>query len=58
MMEAYQEAMALIQKIDDDAYRAACVEAIIDIRVHRELGYPDPGGELAMSLRRKAMEAA
>jgi hypothetical protein len=57
-MEAYNEAMALIQKIDDDAYRAAAIEAVINIRVRNELGYPHPSGDLAMRLRREAMEAA
>jgi hypothetical protein len=46
MNEAYDDAIALIQKIDDIDYRAAAIEAIIDVRVRRELGYPHPSGDL------------
>jgi hypothetical protein len=56
--EAYEDALSLVQKIRDEQYRAAAIEAIIDIGVRRELGYPHPSGDLAMRLRREAMAKA
>jgi hypothetical protein len=55
MNDAYDDALYLVQQIDDDGYRAAAVESLIGVRVRRELGYDHPSGDLAMSLRREAM---
>lgn len=52
----YNAVMAVISEIADDGYRGAATEAIILLRTRRELGYADPGGPLAMRLRREAME--
>jgi hypothetical protein len=54
MNAAYDEAMYLIQQIEDEGYRAAAVDSLVNIRVRRELGYDHPSGDLAMRLRREA----
>jgi hypothetical protein len=56
MNDAYNEALYLVQQIEDDAYRAAATESLIGVRVRRELGYDHPSGDLAMSLRREALK--
>jgi hypothetical protein len=57
VLSDYKDAMALVQKIDDDDYRAAAVESLITVRVRRELGFDHPSGDLAMRLRREAKAA-
>jgi len=50
----YNQAMTCARDIEDDDYRAAVIEALIAKRVQRETGHIDPGGTLAMKLRREA----
>jgi hypothetical protein len=44
-------------QIEDPDYRQAVIEALIRARVRREQGLDDPGGQLAMRLRREAVAA-
>jgi hypothetical protein len=53
----YDQAMKCARQIKGDDYRAAAIEAIILKRVQREMGFSDPGGTLAMRLRREAAAA-
>ena len=54
---SYDAALALITRIDDEGYRRVATEAVILERVKRDQGFNDPGGELAMRLRRDAKES-
>jgi hypothetical protein len=54
MDEVYYATLDLILQIDDDQYREGAIEGLIQARVRREQGFNDPGGPLAMRLRREA----
>jgi hypothetical protein len=47
-LNAYDQAVEMLQQIEDRDYRATLVEALIAARVKRELGYEHPSGDLAM----------
>jgi hypothetical protein len=50
----YKAAIRLIRQITDDEYRQEASNAVIALRVRRELGYDHPSGDLAMRLRKEA----
>jgi hypothetical protein len=52
--KTYNAAVEMVKAIEDEAYRDAAIDAVIEVRVLRELGYKHPSGELAMKLRRQA----
>jgi hypothetical protein len=58
MNREYDQALHLVQQIEDDDFRTAARDAIIKRRVHSELGYDDPSCALSMQLRREAMAKA
>jgi hypothetical protein len=51
--EAFRAIMLKIESIPDEGYRSALIEAAILYRCKQELGHADPGGTLAMRLRRE-----
>jgi hypothetical protein len=57
-LNAYDQALQMLQQVEDSAYRAALVETLIAARVKRELGYEHPSGDLALQLRREAAKTA
>jgi hypothetical protein len=48
-LNEYDQAIQMVQQVEDKDYRAALVETMIAVRVKRELGYDHPSGDLAMS---------